>query len=94
MGALATKKRKRTIAEEAKELAAQEAEAIVVQHELDEQFTRDIEESICRRGPEAPSILSPTPAPRPKRATRAPARFNGTIGKVIGKKDKGKGRQI
>jgi hypothetical protein len=35
MGALATKKRKRTIVEEAKELAAQEAEAIIIQHELD-----------------------------------------------------------
>ena len=38
IGTMATiaKKRKRTIVEEAKELAAQEAEAIVVQHELDE----------------------------------------------------------
>jgi hypothetical protein len=41
-------------------------------------------------------MSSPTPAPRPKRATKAPARFDGTIGigKVIGKKDKGKGREI
>ena len=96
MGTMATaaKKRKRTAVEEAEEPAAQEAEAIVVQHELDEQFVRDAEESIRRRGPEAPSMSSPTPAPRPKRATRAPARFNGTVGKVIGKKDKGKGRQM
>ena len=65
-----------------------------MQHELNEQFARDAEESIRRRGPEAPSMSSPTPAPRPKRATRAPARFNGTVGKVIGKKDKGKGRQM
>jgi hypothetical protein len=64
-----------------------------VQHKLDEQFARDIEESIRRRG-EAPPMSSPTPASRPKRATRAPARFNGTVGKVIGKKDKGKGRQM
>ena len=69
MEALATKKRKRTVAEEAKELATQEAKAIIVQHKLDKQFARDIEESIYRRGPEAPSISSPTPAPRPKRAT-------------------------
>jgi hypothetical protein len=41
-------------------------------------------------------MSSPTPAPRPKRATRAPARFNRTIGigKVIRKKNKGKGREI
>jgi hypothetical protein len=64
-----------------------------VQHKLNKQFARNIEESIYRRG-EAPPISSPTPALRPKRATRAPARFNRTIGKVIGKKDKGKGRQI
>ena len=89
MGALATKKRNRTAVEKAKELAAQEAEAIVVQHELDEQFARDTEESICRRG-EAPPMLFPTPALRPKRATRALVRFNGIVGK--GKKDKGKGR--
>jgi hypothetical protein len=94
MGALATKKRKRTVAEEAKELATQEAKAIIVQHKLDKQFARDIEESIYRRGPEAPSISSPTPAPRPKRAIRALARFDGTISKANGKKDKGKGRQI
>jgi hypothetical protein len=61
-----------------------------VQHELDEQFTRDAEESIYRRGLLAPSRSSPTPAPRPKRATKAPARFDGTVGK----KDKGKGRQL
>jgi hypothetical protein len=36
MGALATKKRNRTVVEEAEELAAQEAEAIIIQHELDE----------------------------------------------------------
>jgi hypothetical protein len=64
-----------------------------MQHKLDEQFAYNIEESICKRG-EAPPILSPTPALRPKRATRALARFNRTIGKVIEKKDKGKGRQI
>ena len=63
-----------------------------MQHELDKQFAYDIEESICRRGLLAPPRSSPTLAPRPKRATRALARFNGTIGKVIGKKDKGKGR--
>jgi hypothetical protein len=90
MGALATKKRKRTAAEQAEELAAQEAEAIIVQHELDEQFARDAEESIRRRGPRSSPRSSPTPAPRPKRATRAPARFDGTIDK----KDKGKGRQM
>jgi hypothetical protein len=95
MGTMATiaKKRKRTIVEEAKELAAQEAEAIIVQHKLDEQFARDTEESIRRRG-EAPPMSSPTPTPRLKRATRAPARFDRTIGKVMGKKDKGKGRQM
>jgi len=93
MGTMATaaKKRKQTAVEEAKELAAQEAEAIVVQHKLDEQFAYDIEESIRRRG-EAPPMSSPTPASRPKRATRAPVRFNGIVGK--GKKDKGKGRQM
>jgi hypothetical protein len=53
-----------------------------VQHKLDKQFARDTEESILRRGPRS----SPTPAPRPKRATKAPARFNGTVGK----KNKGK----
>jgi hypothetical protein len=63
-----------------------------VQQELNNQFARDAEESIRRRGPEAPFILSPTPAPRPKRAIRALARFNGTISKANGKKDKGKGR--
>jgi len=36
MGALAMKKRKRTVVKEAEELAAQEAEAIIVQHELNE----------------------------------------------------------
>jgi hypothetical protein len=62
-----------------------------VQYELNKQFAYNIEESIYRRG-EAPPILSPTPALRPKRATKALARFNRTIGKVIEKKDKGKGR--
>jgi hypothetical protein len=63
-----------------------------MQYKLDKQFTCNIKESIYRRGLKAPSILFPTLAPRPKRATRALARFNRTIGKVIGKKDKGKGR--
>ena len=93
MGALATKKRNRTAVEEAEELTAQEAEAIIVQYELDEQFARDAEETIRRRG-EAPLMSSPTPAPRPKRATRAPVRFDRTVGKANGKKDKGKGRQM
>jgi len=95
MGTMATaaKKRKRTAVEKAEELTAQEAEAIIIQHELDEQFARDAEESIRRRGPSAPRS-SPTPALRPKRAARAPARFDGTIGKANGKKDKGKGRQM
>jgi hypothetical protein len=35
-------------------------------------------------------MLSPTPAQRPKRAIRAPARFN----RIVAKKDKGKGRWI
>jgi hypothetical protein len=47
-----------------------------------------------RRGPEAFSMSSLTPAPRPKRATRAPVRFDRTVGKANGKKDKGKGRQM
>ena len=37
-------------------------------------------------------MSSLTPASRPKRAIRAPVRFNGIMGK--GKKDKGKGRQM
>jgi hypothetical protein len=37
-------------------------------------------------------MSSPTPALRPKRATKALVSFNRIIGK--GKKDKGKGRQI
>ena len=95
MGAIATAiKRKRSAVEEAEALAAQEAEAIVVQHELDEQFARDIEESVSRRGLEAPPILSPTPTPRSKRAIKALARFNRTVSKANGKKDKGKGRQM
>ena len=95
MGAIATAiKRKRSAVEEAKALAAQEAKAIIIQQELDNQFARDIEESIRRRGPEAPSMSSPTPAPRPKRAIRAPARFDRTVSKANGKKDKGKGRQM
>jgi hypothetical protein len=96
MGSMATiaNKRKRTAMEEAEEeLATQEAEAIVIQHELDEQFARDVEESVSRRGLE-PLMSSPTPAPRPKRAIRAPVRFNGTVSKASGKKDKGKGRQF
>ena len=58
MGNMATmaKKRKRTVVEEAKELAAQEAEAIIIQCELDEQFAYDIEESVARRGLDAPPI--------------------------------------
>ena len=60
-----------------------------MQHKLDKQFACNAEESIHRRG-EAPPMSSPTPAPRPKRATRAPVRFDGIVGK--GKKDKGKGR--
>ena len=95
MGAIATAiKRKRSAVEEAKALAAQEAEAIVVQRELDEQFARDVEESVARRGLDAPLISSLTLALRPKRTTRAPARFDGTVGKANGKKDKGKGRQM
>jgi hypothetical protein len=39
-------------------------------------------------------MLSPTPAPRPKRAIRALARFNRIVSKANGKKDKGKGRQM
>jgi len=61
---------------------------------LDEQFARDIEESMRKRSPKTLLISSPTPAPRPKRATRAPVRFDGTVGKANGKKDKGKGRQM
>jgi hypothetical protein len=38
--------------------------------------------------------IIPTPALRPKRATRALARFNKTVSKAGGKKDKGKGRQV
>jgi hypothetical protein len=53
-----------------------------------------MEEAMHRRGLEAFSILSPNPTPRPKRAIRALVRFDGTIGKVNRKKDKGKGRQI
>jgi hypothetical protein len=51
--ATTAKKRKRTAVEEAKELAAQEAKAIIVQRELDKQFTYNIEESMRRRGPSA-----------------------------------------
>jgi hypothetical protein len=40
------------------------------------------------------TALSPTPALRPKRATRAPARFNGTVDKANRKKDKGKERRM
>ena len=53
-----------------------------------------MEESVYKRGLLAPPRLSPTPALRPKRATRAPARFNKTMGKANRKKDKGKRRQI
>jgi hypothetical protein len=62
-----------------------------VQYKLDKQFAYNTKESIYKRG-EAPLILSPTPALKLKRATKALARFNKTIGKVIRKKDKGKGR--
>jgi hypothetical protein len=48
---------------------------------------------MARRG-KAPPLLSSTPAIRPKRATRAPARFDMMVSKVGGNKDKGKGRQI
>jgi hypothetical protein len=65
-----------------------------VQYKFNDQFARDIEESIHRRGLEGPSILLPTPILRPKRVVKAPARFNRTIGKANRKKDKGKGRQI
>jgi hypothetical protein len=65
-----------------------------VQHKLNKQFTRDVEESIYRRGLDASPMLSLTLTPRLKRATRALVRFNRTIGKVIEKKDKGKERQI
>jgi hypothetical protein len=37
-------------------------------------------------------MLSPTPTPRPKRATKALVRFDGIVGKE--KKNKGKGRQM
>jgi hypothetical protein len=47
-----------------------------------------------RRGLEAFSISSSTLVPRPKRATRALVRFDGTVVKANKKKDKGKGRQI
>ena len=49
---------------------------------------------MCRRGPEAFPISSPTSKLRLKRATRALVRFDGTVSKANGKKDKGKGRQI
>ena len=49
MGAEANKKRKRTIKEEAEILAAQKAEAIALQDELDEQFARDVEAAVARR---------------------------------------------
>jgi hypothetical protein len=39
-------------------------------------------------------MSSPTPAPRPKRAIRALARFDRTVSKANRKKDKGKGRQM
>jgi hypothetical protein len=51
-----------------------------------------VEEAIYRRGLEAFFILSPTPIPRPERATRALVRFDETVGKVNRKKNKGKGR--
>jgi hypothetical protein len=61
-----------------------------VQYDLDEQFAYNIEESICRRG-EAPPMSSPTPASRPKRATRALVRFNGIVAKekrIRGREDR------
>ena len=61
---------------------------------MDKQFTRNIKESIYRRGLNAPSILSLIPALRPKRAIKALVRFNKTINKVIRKKNKGKERYI
>jgi hypothetical protein len=48
---------------------------------------------VYRRGLEAFSISSPTPILRLKRVIRALVRFDGTVSKVNGKKDKGKGRQ-
>ena len=61
---------------------------------MDEQFARDVEESVARRGLDAPLISSLTLALRPKRTTRAPARFDETVSKAGRKKDKGKGRQM
>jgi hypothetical protein len=49
---------------------------------------------MCKRGLEALPMSSPTPAPRPKRATKAPVRFDETVDKANKKKDKGKGRQM
>jgi hypothetical protein len=49
MGGEATKKRKRSAEEEEDALAAQEAEAAVVQDELDEQFSRDVEAAVARK---------------------------------------------
>jgi hypothetical protein len=62
-----------------------------VQRKLDKQFARDVEESIRRRGLEAPPILSPTPAPRPKRAAKGLARFDGLWAKRIGRRIRGRG---
>ena len=61
---------------------------------MDEQFVRDVEEAIRKRSLEALFISSSTLILRLKRAIKAPVRFNGTVGKVNKKKDKGKGRQM
>lgn len=76
-GAKATRKRKRGPNESkylqtrAERLAQQEAEAIAVQDEVDEQFACDVEESVLRRGESSITVevptLSPTPAARTTR---------------------------
>lgn len=90
-GALATKLRKERAEKEKKEekeaaqkrariaLDAQEAEAIVVQDEEDEQFARDVERAVARRGTALMTPIqnsSPTPATRPARKRKAPAKFD------------------
>jgi hypothetical protein len=73
MGAEANKKRKRTIEEEAEALAAQKAEAIALQNELDKQFARDIEAAVARRERarqekgKGKAQKTPTPTVRSKR---------------------------
>jgi hypothetical protein len=81
------KKRKRTPEQETEELAAQEAEAVALQDDFDEEWAREVEHSVARRG----TSMEASPLPY-RRREQSQVGGMGTRYMQEKKNDKGKGK--